>query len=167
MKNHLRDLHQEIDLLDRKIAHFQGYERFESEHERTGAVGKLLSTRDGFVKVALEFAEKDIEYSPRSFKSVGVPLSPGADVASAELLVKQIQVSNPRQLVVGSPLYVASSVDASPARFRRPQLKVDQSAQSNGPRAVDRIDFAQRVRDAEAETNETPAALRSKNRAFG
>ena len=73
-KYHLKDLHQEIDYLDRKITHSQKYEEFESEHERTAAIGKLVSKRESLAKVALEFANKGIEYDPkdlpRSFKNV-------------------------------------------------------------------------------------------------
>ena len=67
----LRELHQDIDLLDRKIAYCQEHERFESEAARDAAVRKLKTSREKLVKAAVEAAERGIEcepeYLPRSF----------------------------------------------------------------------------------------------------
>lgn len=72
-KYHLKDLHQEIDFLDRKIAHLQNFEKFDTETARAGAVSKLLTKRGTLVKVALDLASKGIEFSasdlPRSLKA--------------------------------------------------------------------------------------------------
>jgi hypothetical protein len=76
-KTHLKDLHSEIDFLDRKIAHCQTFEKFESEDERTAAIAKLQKKRGGLAKIAVEFAGKGIEYNakdlPRSFRNAAVP----------------------------------------------------------------------------------------------
>ena len=69
----LRDLHQEIDLLDRKIANCQHYELFDNAQERASALQKLVTKRASVVKMALAMAGRGVEcdpkYLPRSFKS--------------------------------------------------------------------------------------------------
>jgi hypothetical protein len=70
-KYDLRDLHQEIDFYDRKIAHCQNFEKFDSEADRAAALRKLGTQRGIRVKKALEIAGRGIEcdpkYLPRSF----------------------------------------------------------------------------------------------------
>lgn len=71
-KYHLKDLHQEIDLFDRKIAHCRNYEKFESEDVRSIALQKLMTKRQRLVKLAVEMASNGIEYDhkelPRSLQ---------------------------------------------------------------------------------------------------
>ncbi len=68
----LRDLHQEIDLFDRKIAYCQLYENFDSAHERALALKKLVTKRESLVKTALAMVGRGVEcepkYLPRSFR---------------------------------------------------------------------------------------------------
>lgn len=68
----LKDLHQEIDFLDRKIAYCQTYEKFDSDHARAVTLQKLVTKREGLVKTALKAVSRGIEfdpkYLPRSFK---------------------------------------------------------------------------------------------------
>ncbi len=68
----LQDLHDEIDLFDRKIAHCEHYETFESEQARTAALGKLRAKREALVKAALAMASRGVEcdpkHLPRSFR---------------------------------------------------------------------------------------------------
>lgn len=68
----LNDLHQEIDLFDRKIAYCQTLEKFDSQEERESALRKLVSKRESLVKTALAMTgrgvECDPEHLPRSFK---------------------------------------------------------------------------------------------------
>ncbi len=68
----LRDLHQEIDLFDRKIAYCRSLQTFESEPERASALQKLVTKRESLVKTALAMAGRGVEcdpkYLPRSFK---------------------------------------------------------------------------------------------------
>lgn len=70
-KSALKDLHQEIDLFDRKIAYCQNYEKFDSEHGRAVALKKLVTKRESLVKAALGMASRgvvcDPKYLPRSF----------------------------------------------------------------------------------------------------
>lgn len=77
-KYDLQDLHQQIDLFDRKIAYCHGHERFDSEEARSAALQKLVTTRETLVKAASEAVNSGVEcdpkYLPRSFKQ---DVSPG------------------------------------------------------------------------------------------
>ncbi len=61
----LRDLHQEIDLLDRKIAHCRSLEKFDSEPERESALQKLATKRESLVTAALGMAGRGVEFDPK------------------------------------------------------------------------------------------------------
>jgi len=71
-KSALKELHQTIDLFDRKIAYCQNFEKFDSEHAREAALHKLVTKRESLVKVAMGMASRGIvcdpKYLPRSFK---------------------------------------------------------------------------------------------------
>lgn len=71
-KYSLRDLHQEIDLYDRKVAYLRCYVDCASEADREEAVGKLLAKRAPLEKKARGLADLGIEYReeelPRSFR---------------------------------------------------------------------------------------------------
>jgi hypothetical protein len=79
----LRDLHEAIDLFDRKIDYCQTTERFESAQERAKTLQKLCSKREAMVKTALALSalgvETDNAFLPRSFKPVVADI-PGAVV---------------------------------------------------------------------------------------
>ncbi len=68
----LKDLHQEIDLYDRKISYCQNFEKFDTESQRESALHKLVLKREALVKTALAMASRgvtcDPKYLPRSFK---------------------------------------------------------------------------------------------------
>ena len=70
-KYHLKEVHQEIDYLDRKIAYAETLEKFASDAEREAALKKLRLKRDPLVKAAHELADKGVEWDakdlPRSF----------------------------------------------------------------------------------------------------
>ncbi len=72
-KYRLKDLHQEIDFYDRKIAYCQEHEPFENENDRAVTLHKLRTKRETLVKAALDLAAKGVEYDPkhlpRSFKN--------------------------------------------------------------------------------------------------
>lgn len=69
----LKDLHQEIDLFDRKIGYCRNHEKFDSEQGRAAALQRLVTKREGLVKTALGMASRGIvcdpKYQPRSFKA--------------------------------------------------------------------------------------------------
>ncbi len=68
----LNDLHQEIDLFDRKIAYCQTLEKFDSQDEREFTLRKLVTKRQSLVKTALAMTGRGVECDPkrlpRSFK---------------------------------------------------------------------------------------------------
>jgi hypothetical protein len=71
-KYDLKDLHQEIDLFDRKIAYCEKHEKFDSDQARATALHKLVTKRETLVKAALDAVSRGIEcdpkYLPRSLK---------------------------------------------------------------------------------------------------
>jgi hypothetical protein len=68
----LKDLHQEIDFLDRKIAYCHNQQAFDSEAARVSELHKLETRRESLVKTALAMAGRGVEcdprYLPRSFR---------------------------------------------------------------------------------------------------
>jgi hypothetical protein len=74
-KYFLRSLHQEIDFLDRKLAHLDKYVDFANSTDREVAEGKLLQKRATLEKTARELAASGVEFSeadlPRSFRAQG------------------------------------------------------------------------------------------------
>jgi len=67
----LKDLYQAIDLMDRKIAHSQTRESFDSEEARQTYLRKLCTKRAAHVKSALILTNLgvrcDSQFLPRSF----------------------------------------------------------------------------------------------------
>ena len=72
----LRDLHQEIDLYDRKLAYLDKFGEFASPADREEAAKGLLAKRAPLEKVALELAASGVEYDekdlPRSFRAMNL-----------------------------------------------------------------------------------------------
>jgi len=70
----LRDLHQEIDLYDRKLAYLDKFVDFASPADRAEAEKGLLAKRKPLEKVALELAASGVAYEekdlPRSFRTM-------------------------------------------------------------------------------------------------
>jgi CheY-like chemotaxis protein len=88
----------------------------------------------------------------------------GQDCEAAEKLVQEIRANNPRQraaFLVGSPLYVASSLKrSSTQRARLPETA--SVLPTRKPEALS--DFGQRVKDAEADASgKQPARLLPEN----
>lgn len=75
-KYYLRDLHQEIDLYDRKLAYLDKFAEFASPAERERAEKELLAKRAPLEKAALELAASGVEYEekdlPRSFSAMNL-----------------------------------------------------------------------------------------------
>lgn len=80
-KYYLRDLHQEIDLYDRKLAYLANFAEFASPADREQAEKELLAKRAPLEKAALELAASGVEYDendlPRSFSAMNLE-RPGA-----------------------------------------------------------------------------------------
>jgi hypothetical protein len=89
-KYFLRDLHQEIDFYDRKLAYLDRFAEFASPGDRQEAENRLLAKRASLEKAALELAASGVEYEekdlPRSFRT----MNPEHDVVRKDLtLVKR------------------------------------------------------------------------------
>jgi hypothetical protein len=71
-KYFLRDLHQEIDLYDRKLAYLNKYMHFATQAARQEAAKRLLAKRASLEATARELAASGVEYReeelPRSFR---------------------------------------------------------------------------------------------------
>ncbi len=69
----LRDLHQEIDFYDRKIAYLDKFVEFASAADRELAEKELLAKRAPLEKAALELAASGVQFDekdlPRSFRA--------------------------------------------------------------------------------------------------
>jgi hypothetical protein len=76
-KYHLKSIHAEIDLFDRRLAHLNKYDVFETEAARAAAARKLTLKRDPLVATAKRLVAEGVEYKeselPRSFRPEGVP----------------------------------------------------------------------------------------------
>lgn len=97
-KYYLRSLHEDIALLDRKLAHIAKYETFPSVKERDAATSKLNTKRAQLVRNALKLAEEGVEFTPAS-----LPRSLRSDAANAEEVATAaaqdaLQVSAPHTL---------------------------------------------------------------------
>lgn len=75
-KYFLRELHQEIDLYDRKLAYLENFVEFASPADREEAEKKLLAKRAPLEKNARDLVASGVEYDekdlPRSFRAAGV-----------------------------------------------------------------------------------------------
>jgi hypothetical protein len=88
-KYFLRDLHQEIDLFDRKLAYLNSHGEFASAAEREEAEEKLKTKRASLEKAARELAASGIEFDakdlPRSFRAESLEhAGAGTDLAAAQ-----------------------------------------------------------------------------------
>ena len=116
-KYYLRNVHQEIDLLDRKLAHLQNFESFATEQDRTQAADKMRAKRDLLVTTARRLAAEGVEFRasdvPRSIEIEGG--LPAREVAPAELkaevVVSEAMKTKGRKLP--SP-YAGTSLDCGP-----------------------------------------------------
>ena len=83
----LRDLHQEIDFYDRKLAYLDNYGEFASPGEREEAAKKLLAKRAPLEKTARDLAASGVEFDykdlPRSFRTA----PPKPDAARQDLFL--------------------------------------------------------------------------------
>jgi hypothetical protein len=75
-KYFLRDLHQEIDFYDRKLAYLGQFAEFASPEDREVAEKGLRAKRAPLEKAALELAASGVQYEekdlPRSFRTMNL-----------------------------------------------------------------------------------------------
>jgi hypothetical protein len=117
-KYHLKTLHADIDLFDRRLAHLLKYEVFATEAARAAAARKITLKRDPLVATAKRLAAEGVEFKeselPRSFRPEGVPAPVEVKVPEPEPAAASTTPHNPlenrsarRQ---GSP-YAGTSLD--------------------------------------------------------
>ena len=68
-KYYLKTVHEEIGLFDRKLAHLQKYEVFESDEAREAATRKLVRKRETLVETAKRMAAEGVEFKPSDLPS--------------------------------------------------------------------------------------------------
>lgn len=72
----LRDVHQEIDLYDRKLAYLENFAEFASPEDRVEAQKELRTKRASLERTALELVASGVEYEekdlPRSFRNLNL-----------------------------------------------------------------------------------------------
>ena len=85
-KYHLKELHEEISYLDRKISYAETLEKFKSDAEREEVLRKLRLKRAPLVKAALDLAERGVEWDAKDLpRSLSTPVAPpGTENSPAE-----------------------------------------------------------------------------------
>ncbi len=116
-KYHLKSIHEEIDLFDRKLAHLTKFEKFDSDEERDLAAHKLTTKRETLVKTARRLAAEGVEFKPnelpRSLRSKDEPGAEAAPAIEAPATVEAPEASAPQRAVgqQSSSPYTGTSLD--------------------------------------------------------
>ena len=76
-KYHLKSIHEEIALFDRKLAHLMKFEKFETDEQRDQAARKLNLKRNNLVQTAQRLAAEGVEFKrsdlPASLRPADAP----------------------------------------------------------------------------------------------
>ncbi len=79
-KYYLKSVHEEIDLLDRKLAHLDKYDVFDTDAARNTAASKMQASRELLARTARRLASEGIEFReselPRSFREADESADP-------------------------------------------------------------------------------------------
>ena len=116
-KYHLKSIHDEIDLFDRKLAHLMNFEKFDSDAERDLAVQKMNSKRETLVKTALRLAAEGIEFKPSELpRSLRPKDQPGPQAKHAAETPAAVESAEPavaatKQRRQSSTPYTGTSLD--------------------------------------------------------
>lgn len=116
-KYHLKSIHEEIDLFDRKLAHLTKFEKFDSDEERDLAAHKLTTKRETLVKTARRLAAEGVEFKPnelpRSLRSKDEPEAEAAPAIEEPATVEAPEPSAPQRAVgqQSSSPYTGTSLD--------------------------------------------------------
>jgi hypothetical protein len=113
-KYYLKSVHAEIDLFDRRLAHLNKFEIFETEAARAAAARKLTLKRDPLVATAKRLVAEGIEYKeselPRSFRPEGVPAPVEVKAEAEPAAAPSTPTENRSARRQGSP-YAGTSLD--------------------------------------------------------
>jgi hypothetical protein len=110
-KYQLKSLHEEIDFLDRKLAHLYKYENFATETERKVSAEKLSTKRNLLIRKAQQMIDEGVE-----FQQVERPRSLRTDVSPDEKKLSSVTVEPTEWSVVALPTsqpspYLGTSLD--------------------------------------------------------
>lgn len=129
-KYHLKSIHEEIDLVDRKLAHLLKFEKFDSEAERDTAARKLMTKRGTLVKTATRLAAEGVEFKPselpRSLRSKEDIAAEEAVAAEPKTEVADVPIAaNRSERRHSSPIYAGTVLDwqASIAQYMEKKNK--------------------------------------------
>jgi hypothetical protein len=162
-KYSLKDLYQQIDLFDRKIAYCQGYEKFETEEARAAAHRKLVTKRGALLATALAMAGRGVQcdpkYLPRSLKTAaatpdvavnGNPSQPIPVNGTQEENGPKADLTGEQSIKALPPLLAPPRIAKRirPARAFPPRASVH-GQRTNQPAAA--FDFGQKIKEAEAQ----------------
>lgn len=88
----LRDLHEAIELIDRKMNHCTTFESFDSQEGRESTLRKLATKRAALVKSALTLTGMGVESAGHSATlSLVDPVQDGAESTAAETKTRKVQ----------------------------------------------------------------------------
>jgi len=111
-KYHLKSIHEEIGLFDRKLAHLLKFEKFETEAERELAARKMRTKRETLVQTALRLVAEGVEFKrgdlPRSMRPDDEPEIP-APAKSVEAVEPPVAVRSVTRESTGP--YAGTSLD--------------------------------------------------------
>ena len=116
-KYHLRSIHEEIALFDRKLAHLAKYEKFDSDEQRTLAARKMTTKRNALVTTAQKLVAEGVEFNasdlPKSLRPEGAPIEEVAkQVVREDAPAKIADVPTAGQLrTPGDSPYAGTSLD--------------------------------------------------------
>jgi hypothetical protein len=113
-KYYLKSIHAEIDLFDRRLAHLNKYDVFDTEAARAAAARKLTLKRDPLVATAKRLASEGVEFKeselPRSFRPDGLPAPIEAKPEPEPAAIQSAPGENRSSRRQGSP-YAGTSLD--------------------------------------------------------
>ena len=115
-KYHLKSIHEEIGLFDRKLAHLLKFEKFDTEPERDEAARKLKLKRATLVQTAQRAVAEGVEFSPGDLPRSMRPDDEPETVAAPEPVIvessKPVEEPAPRQSVTSDHRpYAGTSLD--------------------------------------------------------
>jgi hypothetical protein len=103
-KYELKSLHDEIGLLDRKLAHLLRFEAFANDADRDAAARRINTKRDQMIRAARTMAENGVE-----FNGSDLPLSLRTETAAVtEAIEKPAAARKQRSRVHSSPIAEAT-----------------------------------------------------------
>ena len=109
-KYHLKSIHEEIALFDRKLAHLAKYEKFDSDEERELAARKMTTKQNGLVTTAKRLVAEGVEFNvselPKSLRPEGTP--------DETPITQVVREDAPAKTAVVAPTDQPRSQDGSP-----------------------------------------------------